>query len=554
MKIYKLLLLFTVSIILTACTDDSEVNQNTNAEASTSGGDLVASYPSDAGSLDPAGTNDLASDQRRGVIYEGLLTLNEDLETKPKLATDYEQVNDTTWVFHLREDVTFHDGTAFNASAVKASLERIIDPAVASSRAYIFEMIDEVNVIDDYTVEIVTTEPFAPLLSYLTHDGAGIISKSVIDEDYQNALDQSGSDLTLEEFYQLRQAGGEEYQALAEDLGEFTGAVVEEKPTGTGYMKLQERNPGESIVVERFDDYWDTPAKLDTITFKVVAEDGSRIAELESGQSHFIQGFENGQWARIENNPELEIQSVYNISTEYLGMNTQKGALKDKRVRQAIGHLVDKEAIMDGIYDNVGRSMKGALQEEVLGFNEGLEDLEYDPERAKALLAEAGYEDGLNLKLLTNDTPERVDMAVWLQEQFKDANITIEIEQIEWGAYLEAISNGEQDLFILGWPNSVGDPDQGLWPILHSSMLGTGGNRYFLENEEIDHLLEEGRTELDEEKRQEIYEEIDKKLVEEQPAVFVRQAESANASRTEVKGIEIDHFNKPNFKNATIEY
>lgn len=554
MKIIRLLVLFTFVTVLTACTDDSQVNQNTGAQASSKGGDLVASYPSDAGSLDPAGTNDLASDQRRGVLYEGLLTLNEDLEPQPKLATDYEQVNDTTWVFNLREGVKFHDGTDFNAEAVEANLKRITDPAVASSRAYIFEMIEEVNVIDDYTVEIVTREPFAPLLSYLTHDGGGIISKSVVDEDYQNALDESGSELTLEEFYALREEGGEEYQELAKDLGEHTGAVIEQKPVGTGYMKLQERNPGESIVVERFDEYWEEPAKLDTITFKVVSEDGSRIAELESGQSHFIQGFENGQWERIENNPELEIQSVYNIATEYLGMNTQKGALQDKRVRQAIGHLVDKDAIMGGIYDNVGRTMNGALQEGVLGYDENLEDLEYDPERAKELLAEAGYEDGLDLKLLTNDTPERVDMAVWLQEQFKQANINIEIEQIEWGAYLEAISNGEQDLFILGWPNSVGDPDQGLWPILHSSMLGTGGNRYFLENDEIDQLLEQGRTELDEEKRQEIYERIDQLLVEEQPAVFVRQAESANASRVEVKGIEVDHFNKPNFKDAVIEY
>lgn len=553
MKLFKISIFILGLVFLSACTDDSAISSETEASEGEEGGDLVVSYPSDAGSLDPAGVNDMASDQRRQVIYEGLISLDYNLEPEGLLAEDFKQVDDTTWHFTLKEGVKFHDGSSLTADAVKASIDRIKDPAMASSRAYIFDMIDEVNVIDDYTVEIKTGDTFAPLLSYLSHDGAGIISKQVIDEDYQNALNEAEIDMSLEEFYALREEGGEKYTDIAKKVSEYTGTIVEEKPTGTGYMKFQSRSPGEKVVVERFDEYWDGPVNLDTVTFKIVTEDASRIAELESGQSQLIQGFDVGQVERLESNPNINVLPVYNISTEFVGMNTQKGPLKDKRVRQAIGHLIDKDSIMEGIYLNMGRTMKGAIQEEVLGYDENLEDLEYNPSKAKTLLKEAGYEDGFDLKLLTNDVPDRVDIAVYLQEELKTVDINIEIEQLELGTYLEAVSSGEQDLFILGWPNTVGDPDQGLWPILHSSMLGNGGNRFFFENEAVDQLLEEGRRELDSNKRAEIYQEINEILVEEQPAVFVKQAEYPNAMTANVHGLEIDQFGHPDFRKVTLD-
>lgn len=555
MKYLKYLPLAIISLVLGACTSDANVEvSDENGETNTSGGDFIAAYASDTSSLDPAGQNDLPSDQRRDVLYEGLFDLDEDLNPEMTLAEDYEQVNDTTWTFNLRDDVKFHDGTDFNAEAFKASIERIVDPAVASSRANIFEMISEINVIDDYTVEVVTEYPFAALPNYLAHDAGGIVSKAVIDEDYQNAIEEAGLDMTAEEYYELREAGGEEFEKAADAIGTSTGAIIEQKPVGTGYMKFQSRTPGESVVVERFDDYWQEPAKIDTLTFKVVTEATARIAELETGQSHFIYGIENAQWDRLASNPDINMDDdVYNISNEYIGMNTEKGALQDKRVRQAIGHMVDKDAIMEGVYYNQGRTMKGALQPEVLGYNEDLEDLAYNPERAKELMKEAGYEDGLDLKIMTNDVPERIDIAILLQEQLKDISINLSVEQLEWGTYLEAISNGEHDLFILGWPNSVGDPDQGLWPLFHSSMKGSGGNRAFFDNEEVDALLEEGRQESNEEKRAEIYQEIDKILVEEQPSIFIRQAASAHASRAEVGNLDPGHLGKPDFRTVTLE-
>src|SRR5699024_5163883 len=137
--------------------------ENSNTEGPMGGGDFTIAIPSDAVSMDPHGSNDVPSEQVRSEIYEGLVTQDEDLEVIPLLAEDWEEVDDTTWVFTLKEGVTFHDGSEFNAEVVKANIERLLDPAVASPRSFLLDVISEVNVIDEYTVEFVLDYPFSPM-------------------------------------------------------------------------------------------------------------------------------------------------------------------------------------------------------------------------------------------------------------------------------------------------------------------------------------------------------------------------------------------------------
>lgn len=551
-----LFLLPVMIVVLAACTDDSNVDseaaEETGGETSGDGGDFVVSYGSDLTSLDPHGTSDLPSDQVNTNIFETLVNQNADVEIEPLLATDWEQTDDNTWVFNLRDDVTFHDGSEFNAEVVKANIDRLLDPATASPRLNLFEMIEEVDAIDEYTVEITTEYPFAPLLNHLTSDGASMISKTVIDEDYKAALESAESDLTVEEYYELRENGGEEYENVADEISGETGAVVEQNPIGTNYAQFEERNSGESTTLSRFEDYWGEPMNLDTITYKVVSETGSRIAELETGESHMIGGFEPNHLQRIENNAETEPYTLYNIATEFIGFNTQKEPLDDKRVRQAISHVVDKEEIIDGIYSGTGRIPAGPIAPELLGHDEDLEGLEHDIERAQELMTEAGYEDGFEINIVTNDAPERVDVAIYLQEALQQINVEATVDQIEWGAYLEETGTGEHDIFILGWPNPTGDPDQSVWPLFHSSMEGSQGNRTFLDNEEVDELLEAGRTTTDDSERIEIYQELQEILVDEAPMIYMRQALSMNAQRSDVEGLYINNYNKPDFRNVTL--
>ena len=197
--------------------------------------------------------------------------------------------------------------------------------------------------------------------------------------------------------------------------------------------------------------------------------------------------------------------------------------------------------------------LDGPIQPELLGYDEDLEGLEHDVERAQELMEEAGYEDGFDISIVTNDAPERVDVAIYLQEALQQINVNATVDQIEWGAYLEETGTGDHDIFILGWPNPTGDPDQSVWPLFHSSMEGSQGNRTFLDNPEVDELLEAGRTTIDYGEREEIYNDLQELLVDEAPMIYMRQALSMNAQRGEVEGLYINNFNKPDFRNVTLE-
>ncbi len=530
-----------LTLVLAACTSDSDVQPEgeDSAEGTPAGGqDLVISEMSDIVSMDPHGNNDVPSSNVRYNLYDGLTVLNEDMEVEPGLATEWEQVDDTTWSFTLRDDVTFHDGTQFNAEAVVANLDRVLDPAMASPRMFLYEMITEVEAVDEFTVEITTEYPFAPLLAHLAHDGGGMISKDVIDADYQQALDAAGEDMTAEEYYELRDSGeAEEVQdAISSELGTY----VTENPVGTGTFKLQERTPGEQVVLERNDDYYGEAATLDTVTFKVVPETASRIAEIESGTSHIAGTVESSNADRIANGAETALDETESMSLSYIGFNTEKEPLNDPKVRQAISYAIDREEIINGVYDGVGIPAKGPLAPGVFGYDENVEGISYDIEKAKELLAEAGYEDGLDLSIWTNDSPERVNTAVYLQESLQEIGINLTVEQLEWGAYLEETAAGNHDMFILGWSTVTGDADYGTYPLFHSSMHGDPGNRSFLSDDKVDELLEAGRREADEEARLEIYSELQNHLVDVAPMAYIHHQNYLTGMNSNVQNFWVD--------------
>ena len=549
-------LLGVLLLVLAACSDDSDVDEATGGgeEAGSEGGTMTLAIPADAVSMDPHGSNDVPSEQIRDTIYEPLVTQDENFELVPVLAEEYEQIDDTTWEFKLREGVTFHDGSEFNAEVVKANLERVLDPAKASARAFLFEMVSEVNVIDDYTVQVVTEYPYAPLINNFTHGAGKMISKELIDKDYQNALDKAGSDVSLEEYYDLRAEGGEEHEAVANEISSYVGELVESEPVGTNYFKFESRSPGEVTSVVRNDDYWgEETAKLDGVDFKVVSEPGSRLAELESGTSDAILATLSSNIERVDSNPDVTLQRQESVSIDYIGFNTEKEPFNDPKVRQAITHAFDSEAVLEGVYNGSGQPAVAPLAPGVLGYSEDLEGREYDMDKAQQLLDEAGVED-LTINLMVNDdNPERVDVALWLQESLSELGITVNVEQVEWGAYLEATGAGEHDMFILGWSNSTGDPDNGISPLFHSDNIGADGNRSFYNNPELDSLLDQARQESDEEKRGEMYTEAQQILVDDAQAIFIRHGENLNAYNNNVENFQGDSYNIFDFRETTIQ-
>ncbi|MET3576525.1 glutathione ABC transporter substrate-binding protein [Bhargavaea ullalensis] len=532
------IMMLVVSMFLAACAggggdnasdggdtskDDGDKKEEGTTDGGSEGGDLVLAVLSDASSLDPHGSNDVPSSVVQENIYETLVTRNDNNEIEPGLATEWEAIDDTTWEFKLQEGVKFHDGEDFNAEAVKKSFERVLDEKVASPRYFLFEMINSVEVIDDYTIQFKTDYPFAPLLAHLSHNGGSIISPKSIDEDY----------------------------AAMED-GKEPGSVISENPVGTGYFKFDSWSPGSEIKLVKNEDYWDGTAKVDSVAFKVVPESATRAAELETGNAHIIDPVQPNEVARINDSGSGTVDQTPSSSLSYIGFNTEKAPFDDVRVRQAISMAVNKDDIIDGVYEGFGIPAKGPLAPGIFGYDENLKMIDYNMDEAKKLLEEAGYADGFSTTIWTNDNPQRVDMAVLLQQTLKELNIDVKIEQMEFGTYLDKTAAGEHDMFILGWSNPTGDADYGLYALFHSSQKGDPGNRSFYENAEVDKLLDEGRKETDPDTRVGIYADAQQQIVDDAPMIFIHHQEYLVGVSDKVKDFSIDQAGIYQLKDVTL--
>ncbi|MBU9723581.1 MULTISPECIES: glutathione ABC transporter substrate-binding protein [Bacillaceae] len=568
-------LMLGFALVLSACAGDGEVETDsddadtgTETEETDSGDDgdsegdeaavdtddnhLIIAVSSDLVSLDPHGNNDVPSSNVRSNIYETLVKQDENMEIVEGLAEAWEPVGDNSWKFTLREGVQFHDGSEFTAEVVKANLERILDPAIGSPRSFLYDMLSEVTVESDYEVVITTEYPFAPLLAHLAHDAGGMLSLEVIEEDYTQAIAEAGLDLSLEDYYELRAAGGDDFEEVVSEIAEYAGLYVAQNPVGTGYFQLGNRVSGEQTVLTRFDGYWGEPAKAEGVTFKVVPEPSARVAELETGYSHIADPIQPTDKDHVDNHEATFMNVQESVSLSYVSFNTEKAPFDDPRVRQAVSLAINQEEIIEGIYQGNGIPAIGPLAPDVFGYDPNVEGLLYDLDRAQELLEEAGYGDGFSTTIWTNDNEQREETALYVQHALQALNIDVEIEVLEWGAYLERTAAGEHDMFILGWSTVTADADYGMYALLHSSMHGDPGNRAFLTDDRLDELLDQGRRETDPDARQAIYSEAQELLVELAPMIYVHHQNYLTGVRNEVEGFWVDALGIYQLKDVTL--
>ena len=514
-----LLLTFAFALLLAACNSNDGDDGDSSTDGGTddgkdtevvAGGDLIIAELSDATSLDPHGSNDVPSSNVQANIYETLVIRDAKGELAPGLAESWNQVDELTWEFKLREGVKFHDGEAFNAEAVKKSFDRVLDPDVASPRAFLYEMVTDVKVIDENTVQFVTEYPFSPLLAHLPHNGGSIISPKAIDTDYA---------------------------AMTGDTK--AGSVIGTKPVGTGPFKFDSWTPGTQLKLVKNTDYWGTAPSIDSVTFKVIPESAVRIAELQSGTAHIIGAVEPSQVSEVNALADASVLETPTSSLTYIGFNTNKEPFNNPKVRQAISKAIDREALIDGIYEGFAIPAISPLSPGIFGYTTDVTSMEYNIEEAKALLAEAGYADGFKTTIWTNDSPTRKNVAIVLQQGLKELGIELEIQELEWGAYLEKTAAGEHDMFILGWSNGTGDADYGLYALFHSSQHGDPGNRSFYTNTKVDELLNSGRREADQNKRLSIYQEAIQLISDDSPMAFVLHPSSLVGVSKEVTGFSV---------------
>lgn len=512
MKNLRLFLLLIISsVLLIACNTNDEADEETDDEEAVEeqssdeevseddseseasedeeGLDLNLSFLSLPSSLDPHAANDGYSLYVMINIYETLVRLNEDLELEPALAESYEQIDDVTWEFVLREDVEFHDGEPFNAEAVKINLDRVLDEDVGSPLAFLFTEIDEVEVIDEYTVHITTNEPFAALPNHLAHPGGHMISPAVIADDY----------------------------AAMED-GEAPLTEVNRNPIGTGFFKFESIVEGDNIVLVRNEDYWGEPAAPQSVTFRSVPEDGARIAELTTGNADLIYPTSPQDVAQINESDTAYAREADSANMTYLGFNTEVEPFDDPVVRQAIGMAIDKDVIIEELLEGIALKAETPLNPTVNAYSDDLEPLEYNVEEAKALLEENGYEEGFSAEIIMNNRTH-ADVATFIQETLAELNIELSISQVEAATFQEYAADGNFEMLMGGWGTVTLDGDYGLYPLFHSDNIGAPGNRTRYSNEEVDELLDLARVESDEETRFEYYHDAQQIIIDEAPLV-----------------------------------
>lgn len=548
LSIFMVLLIF----VITGCSNnENEMQENDEVIENEKTGDITVGMLSDVVSLDLHGSNDAHSSQVRANIYENLLNQDVNMELQPGLATEFEQVDEKTWNFKLREGTTFHNGEDFTADDVVATFDRVRDESLGSPVLFLYEMINDIEVVNDYEINIHTSIPFAPLASHLAHSTAGIMPKELIDSDYEAALEAADSDVSLEEYYELRESGGDKYETVKEAISEHLGTVIGNEPNGTNHLKFVSRNPGESVSLEKFENFKAGDRYFENVTFKVIPETSARIAELETGGVQIAADIDSSSVERVENGPDTAMAVKDSVRMAYLGFNMNKEPFDNIKVRQAISYAINREEIVKGVYDGMGITAKGPLAPDVWGYTENLAGQEYNIEKAKELLAETEMADGFDTTLWVYDDQQVIDTAVYIQNELAELNINVEIEQFDLGAYYDTLAGGNHEMFMLGWTTVTGDADYGLYALFHSKNHGAAGNRVFYDNSEVDELLDAGRAETDEDIRQEIYTEVEGILAEEAPSAFLNHSQYAvGYNDNALSNVELDPTGRIHLDNV----
>ncbi|MCL1924533.1 MAG: ABC transporter substrate-binding protein, partial [Defluviitaleaceae bacterium] len=335
--------------------------------------------------------------------------------------------------------------------------------------------------------------------------------------------------------------------AIQEELG--GGTLIADNPIGTGSFMLASREHGNYTLFTRNYSHWGELALPDAVRFITVPEPATRFAMLETGEAHYLVGLPT-DFVIAQDIPSIDVNLVQTTTLDYIGFNTQSGPLANPLVRQAITHAIDREIIVYGLAEGVGSVATGPLAP-LVDMAPTVEGLSFDLDRARELLEEAGYEN-ITLNFWYNEGNSfRGLVGQFVQASLVEIGITVNVSSLEWSAYLDATGAGEHDMFMLGWVTTTGDPDYGLFPILHSAQLGEGGNRFFFVNEEFDSLLERGRESSDREYRIAIYQEVAELLVYEAPMVPVRFQQAVIITNG-IDGVQTDFANTPFFYRAVL--
>ena len=427
---------------------------------------LIWAQGSDVTSLDPHQGKETPAVQVTDQIFDTLIKVDPATrELVPQIAESWEQTDDLTYVFKIRQGIKFHDGSDLTAEDVEFSLNRAINSA---SVAYIVDFIDTVTADDEYTVTVTLKYPYAPALRNLAVPYAGIVPKAVVEADEDNFI---------------------------------------LNPVGSGPYTFVEWSQGDHVTLKAFDDYYAGKPATENLIMKVIPETAQRAIALETGEVDLAYDLLPTDIPRIQEGENTTVYTVPSLSSYYISLNMNKEPFNIPEVREAITLAIDRQLIIDTLLVGSGTAADSIIAPAVFGYySTGVPAA--DVETAKQLLADAGYADGFSCVLYVNDNQQRVEICQAVQSMLKEINIEVSIEVLEFGSFVTRTSNGEHDMAFFGWTTSSGDADYTYYSCLHSSQQGNPGNRCFMNDPEVDGLIESARSNSNDEERQAIYEEL----------------------------------------------
>ena len=511
-------------LILSACSGTSKENTGQSAEQSvaattaaasdtvtekTEGNQFTYVIGTEPLTLDAHLISDANTGRVSVEIHENLVKRDLEGNFKPVLATEWSSNEDATeWTFKLREGVTFHDGEPFNAEAVKFNIDRLKDPATGSPKSSLVSMISDYEIINDYEIKFILEQPCAVIPAMVSTYSTGMMSPKAVQEY------------------------GKDYSTHA---------------AGTGPLKLKEWIPGTSMSLEKNENYWGDPATADTINIKIIAEDSARAMMLKTGDADGAANIPSVLVNELESDPNVAISMVPGYRTIYLGLNFQDEKLSNLKVREAIDYAIDRDAIINGILGGyVTFPSTGVISSSIQNAKPGIgDDYKYDPEKAKELLAEAGYPDGFTTKINTPEGRYAMDrqVAEAVQAMLSQVGITAEVNVLDWGAYTEAAAAGDTAIFLLGKGCATGDLAQDL---MYNYRTGELQNYTFYSNPEYDKICEEQQRTADEAARKELLYKMQDIIHEDRASIILYYENQTFGTRADVDGLVI-------YPNETIE-
>ncbi|MGY1849115.1 MULTISPECIES: ABC transporter substrate-binding protein [unclassified Blastococcus] len=473
------------------------------------GGDnvLVAAVSAQPDKLDPHTTTAYPAFQILENVYDTLVVpAADDLTMEPSLAESWETSEDgLTWTFTLREGVTFHDGSEFDAADVVYSYNRIIDEELANS--YRFANVESVEAADPQTVEITVSQPTPNLPALI----GGFKGMAILPE------------------------------GAAEEFDLNTEAV------GTGPFQL-ESSDASSTVLTRFDEYWGQEPTLDGVEFRYITEPAAALTALQNGEVQWTDNIPPQQIESLEGDDAVELATTPSVDYWYMSMNYDREPFGNPQVRQAIATAIDRAAVTEAARFGAAQPNQTAIPEDSFYYYD-YAPFEPSAEEAQALLEQAGVQTPITMGLMvTDEFPETVTAAQVIASQLQPIGINVDVQTVDFATWLDRQSQGDFDAFMLGWLGNI-DP----FDYYHSQHITDGSNNYQgYSNPEVDRLLTEASTETDEDTRKDLYDQAAQLIVDDVSYVYLYNPDVVQAWAPGLSGYEIRADKAINFEGVEL--